>query len=74
MKNKTDYITEYVNINGIDQFLLHYNNMNSELPDKEIFTIEDAGHFMMLDKPELFAYAMTKICRLKYEYEEHNTK
>lgn len=32
MKKNKNYIAEYVNINGIDQFLLHYNNMNSELP------------------------------------------
>ncbi len=50
----------------------YFSTINA--PYKEIFTIEDAGHFMMLDKPELFAEAMIKICRLKCEYGEHNTK
>jgi pimeloyl-ACP methyl ester carboxylesterase len=50
----------------------YFNTINA--PYKEIFTIEDAGHFMMLDKPESFAEAMTKICRQKCEYEEYNTK
>lgn len=41
----------------------YFNKINA--PYKEIFTIEDAGHFMMLDKPESFAEAMTKISKLK---------
>lgn len=43
----------------------YFNKINA--PYKEIFTIEDAGHFMMLDKPESFAEAMSKICSLKVE-------
>lgn len=31
MKNPS-YLAEYVNINGIEQFLLHYNNVNTQLP------------------------------------------
>lgn len=46
---------------------LYFNTINA--PYKEIFTIEDAGHFMMLDKPELFAEAMTKICSFKCKHE-----
>lgn len=45
----------------------YFNTINA--PNKEIFTIEDAGHFMMLDQPKLFAKAMTKICRLQEAYE-----
>lgn len=30
-------------------------------PSKEFFTVEDAGHFMMLDKPKLFGDALRKI-------------
>lgn len=50
----------------------YFNTINA--PFKEIFTIEDAGHFMMLDKPESFEEAITKISRLKWDYDEHNTK
>ncbi|WP_105616408.1 alpha/beta fold hydrolase [Vallitalea okinawensis] len=45
----------------------YFNTINA--PNKEIFMIEDAGHFMMLDQPKLFAEAMTKICMLKGVYE-----
>ncbi len=33
-------------------------------PRKEIFTVEDAGHFMMLDNPSSFAAIMNRICSL----------
>lgn len=45
----------------------YFNTISA--PNKEIFTIEDAGHFMMLDQPKLFAEAMTEICRLNGAYE-----
>ncbi len=50
----------------------YFNTINA--PYKEIFTIKDAGHFMMLDKPEAFAETMAKICKIKCECDEHNTK
>lgn len=32
-----------------------------QAPNKKMYIIEDAGHFMMLDQPKLFANVMTKI-------------
>lgn len=32
MKKEKNYLSEYVNINGIDQFLLHYSSKNPALP------------------------------------------
>lgn len=47
----------------------YFNRIHA--PCKEIFTIEDAGHFMMLDKPVPFAEAMKKICHLTYAHAEY---
>lgn len=38
----------------------YFNKISA--PNKEIFTIEDAGHFMMLEQPKLFAEALSEIC------------
>lgn len=40
----------------------YFDSINA--PYKKKFIIEDAGHFMMLDQPKLFANALSEICRL----------
>lgn len=50
----------------------YFNTINAPL--KEYFTIEDAGHFMMLDKPESFAKAMAEICNFNCENEAYMKK
>jgi hypothetical protein len=38
----------------------YFDTINA--PKKKMFIIKDAGHFMMLDQPKLFAQALTEIC------------
>lgn len=40
----------------------YFDSINA--PNKKMFIIKDAGHFMMLDQPKLFANALAEICRL----------
>lgn len=40
----------------------YFNTINA--PNKKIFIIKNAGHFMMLDQPKLFADALSEISRL----------
>ena len=40
----------------------YFDSINA--PNKKMFIIREAGHFMMLDQPELFANALAEICRL----------
>ena len=41
----------------------YFNSINA--PNKKMFIIKDAGHFMMLDQPKLFANALAEICRFE---------
>ncbi len=42
----------------------YFDSINA--PNKKMFFINDAGHFMMLDKPKLFANTLAEICRLHH--------
>jgi len=40
----------------------YFDSINA--PNKKMFIIKEAGHFMMLDQPKLFTNALADICRL----------